>query len=58
MDVLERGIKGLNDMELGDNARMSQFKEYFHVAWANDLKRTCCDSLESVVIPYLHESHV
>jgi hypothetical protein len=58
MTRLGRDLKGLNSMKLGDNARVAFFEEFFHTMGDDNIWRTCSDSLESVTMTILLESHV
>jgi hypothetical protein len=47
----------LNGMELGNNTRMTFLEKIFHLMRNDDLKRTCCDSLELILLSLLMELH-
>ena len=47
----------LNGMELGNNTRMTFFKNPFHSMGTNDIRGTCCDSLELILFSILLEFH-
>ena len=58
MNGLGRGVIRLNGIELGYDSRMSLFNEFFHTMGTDDLRGTNCDSLKSVMMLDLLETHV
>jgi hypothetical protein len=54
-DILEVGmhrgcINNMNGVEMGNNARMTLFEEIFHAMGTDDLRGTCCDALELILL--------
>jgi hypothetical protein len=50
-------LSGMNGMKLCNNSRMTFFEEIFHAMGTDDLRGTCCDSLELILLALLVELH-
>ena len=50
-------LSGMNGMDLCNNVGMTFFGDIFHVIGTDDLKGTCCDSLELLLLGFLFELH-
>jgi hypothetical protein len=50
-------LNGMNGMEFCNNARMTFFQECFYVVGTDNLRGSCCDELEIILLSLLVELH-
>jgi hypothetical protein len=52
-----RCLNNMNGVELGYNSKMTFFEDIFHAMGVDDLRGSCCDALELILLSLLLELH-